>query len=72
MACQFLHLFVSTIIIFLHVGVIANTAYFFRVLVVYQTTCPSKYFLERHWNIYSVQLAMTYLSLYKASSPLTL
>lgn len=55
-----------------HVRIIAITEYVYRVLVVYQTTCPSKFFLARHWNIYSAQLAMTYLSFYRASSPLTL
>lgn len=57
-----------------HVRIMANTPckYFCRELLVYQTMCPSKYFLALHWNIYSVQLAMTYSSSYKASSPLTL
>lgn len=45
---------------------------FCRELLVYQTTCPSKYFLALHWSIYSVQQVMTYWSSYRASSPLTL
>lgn len=34
--------------------------YVLRAWLVYQTMCPSKYFLAHLWNIYSVQLEMTY------------
>lgn len=45
--------------------------YLCREWVVYQTTCPSKYFLAHLWNIYLVQLETTYSSCYRVSSPLT-